>query len=240
MQEAFLGDVNQATIRVLERNGYEVLVPRQQTCCGALQLHEGEHELTVELAKRNIDAFLGAGVDAVIVNAGGCGPVLKSYPELLHDDPDYAARAQAFGSRVRDVSEFLVENGAEPPQGRLALRATYSDSCHLRNEQGIIYQPRQLIRSIPGLEYVELPRPERCCGSAGIYNVLHPQIADQVLDEKLSEIAATGAEVVVVTNPGCQMQIAAGVRKAGLDVRVLHLIQLLDEAYAAECEGGQC
>jgi glycolate oxidase iron-sulfur subunit len=209
MQEAFLGDVNQATVRVLERNGYEVVIPQGQTCCGALHKHEGEERQTVELAKKNIDAFLRADVEAIIVNAGGCGPVLTAYPELLHDDPHYAERAQVFGSRLHDVGEFLVEKGVEAPRGRLAVRATYSDSCHLRNEQGVIHQPRELIRSIPGLELVELQRPERCCGSAGIYNIVHPEIADQVLDAKLADIA-------------------------------VHLVQLLDEAYAAEAKEGSC
>jgi glycolate oxidase iron-sulfur subunit len=234
MQEAFLGEVNQATIRVLERNGYQVVIPSRQTCCGALQDHEGEHELTAELGKKNIDAFLQAGVDAVIVNAGGCAPVLKQYPALLRDCPDYAQRAETFRAMVRDISEFLIETGAEPPRGRVAARVTYSDSCHLRNEMGIVHQPRDLIRAIPGVEYVELSRPERCCGSAGIYNILQPQIANQILDEKLADIVSTGADTVVVTNPGCQLQIAAGVREAGLNVRVLHLVQLLDQAYAAE------
>jgi glycolate oxidase iron-sulfur subunit len=234
IQEAFLGDVNQAAIRVLERNGYEVVIPPQQTCCGALQFHQGERALTIDLAKKNIDAFLEADVDAVVVSAGGCGPMLKAYPELLTDDPNYTDRAQAFRARLRDVCEFLVESRIEPPRSPLSVRATYSDSCHLRNQQGVIYQPRELVRSIPGLEYVELQHPDRCCGSAGIYNILQPDIATQLLDEKLADIAATAAQVVVVTNPGCHLQISAGIQRAGLDVRVVHLVQLLDEAYATE------
>jgi len=240
VQEAFLANVNQATIRVLERNGYEVVIPLRQTCCGALQLHEGEHELTTELAKQNIDAFLEANVDAIVVNAGGCEPVLKEYPELLRNDADYAAQAGAFGARLRDVSEFLVEQGVDLPRGRLAVRATYADSCHLRNSQAVIHQPRYLIRSIPGLEYVELEHPDQCCGSAGIYNILHPEIAGQLLDAKVADIAATGADVVVIANPGCHMQIVSGLRRAGLGARVVHLVELLDEAYAAERMDAPC
>jgi glycolate oxidase iron-sulfur subunit len=237
VQEAFLGQVNQATVRVLEHNGYEVVIPPGQTCCAALHIHDEEWALAADLARKNIDAFLDADVEAIVVNAGGCGAALKEYPRLF-DRGEYAVRARVFQDRLRDVSEFLVERGVETPQGHLDVRATYADSCHLRNVQGVVQQPRDLLRSIPGLDYVELDHPEHCCGSAGIYNIVHPEISQRLLEAKIADIADTEADVVVVTNPGCQMQIASGVRGANLDVRVLHLVELLDEAYAAE-EGGE-
>ncbi len=232
IQEAFLGRVNQATVRVLEHNGYEVVIPRNQTCCGGLHTHRGERELAAELAKQNIAAFIEADVEAIVVNAGGCGAALEEYPELLNGSD--RQQAEEFRDCLRDVSEFLMERGVALPEGRLPIRATYADSCHLRNIQGIVQPPRDLIRSIPCLEYRELDHPDQCCGSAGIYNILQPDISRQLLEAKVTDIAATGADVVVVANPGCHMQIASGIRQAGLDIRVLHLVELLDEAYAAE------
>lgn len=234
IQEAFLGQVNDATVRVLQRNGFDVVIPRGQTCCGAAQAHAGDEELARALARQNIDALLASEVDIIISNAGGCGASLKDYPHLLRDDRDYQTRVAAFVAKVRDVSEFLAQHAVEPPRAALPARATYVDSCHLRNAQKVIRQPRELLRSIPGLELVELRQPERCCGSAGVYNLTHPELADPILDAKLADIRATGAELVVVANTGCHMQILAGVRRAGLQARVLHVVEVLDEAYARE------
>lgn len=234
VQEAFLAQVNDATVRVLQRNGYEVVTPQLQTCCGAAQAHTGDVELARELARRNIDAFFALECDAVVCNAGGCGVSLKQYPELLRDDPDYGARAEAFAACVQDVSEFLAANLREPPRGALPERATYVDSCHLRHGQKVVRQPRELLRSVPGLELVELKQPDRCCGSAGVYNIAQPDAADAILQSKLDDIAATGAEIVVVSNTGCHMQLIAGVRDAGLPARVLHVVEVLDLAYRAE------
>ncbi|MGC8779248.1 MAG: (Fe-S)-binding protein [Anaerolineae bacterium] len=232
IQEAFLGQVNEASIRVLQRNGFEVHFPAGQTCCGAAQLHIGEEDVARELARKNIDAFLAGDYLAIINNAGGCGATLKDeYEDLFHDDPVYAEKARAFGKKVKDINEFLLENLRERPTGVVKVKATYSDSCHLRHAQKVVQQPRALLRLIPGLELVELRLPDRCCGSAGVYNIVHTESADQVLDAKMADIAATGAEVVVVTNTGCHMQLIAGVRKAGLSAKVMHLVELLDLSY---------
>ncbi len=254
VQEAFLADVNAATIRVLQRNGYEVHVPTGQTCCGAAQLHVGEVELARELARRNIEAFTpslpsplrGGGEDplpdfppvkgreyvAIINNAGGCGATLKEYDHLLADDPAYAERARHFVAQVKDISEFLAHHLHEPPKGTINTRVTYVDSCHLRHAQQVAQQPRDLLRMIPGLELVELKYPDHCCGSAGVYNIVHPETANAILDAKMADIAATGAEIIVTTNTGCYMQLLHGVRRAGLKAKVVHLVELLDEAYA--------
>lgn len=237
IQEAFLSSANEASIRVLQVNGYEVHFPRGQTCCGAAQLHIGEVDLARELARKNIDAFLAEEYEAIINDAGGCGATLKQeYEGLFHDDPVYREKARLFSSKVRDISAFLLDNLRERPQGEIRARATYSDSCHLRHAQGIVKQPRMLLRLIPGLELVELRQPDRCCGSAGVYNIVHAETADQVLDAKMADIAATGAGIVATSNTGCHMQLVAGVRKAGLDARVMHVVELLDLSYR---NGGQ-
>jgi glycolate oxidase iron-sulfur subunit len=237
IQEAFLNSVNESTIRVLQRNGFEVHFPAGQTCCGAAQLHIGEEELARDLARKNIAAF--ERYDVIINNAGGCGATLKDeYEDLFHDDPIWQEKARAFGRKVKDINEFLLDNLREMPTGIIKVRATYSDSCHLRHAQKVVKQPRALLRLIPGLELVELKLPDRCCGSAGVYNIVHSETADQVLAVKMADIQATGAEVVVATNTGCHMQLIAGVRKAGLkangrDVRVLHVVELLDMSYGS-------
>lgn len=234
IQEAFLGQVNDATVRVLQRNGFEVLAPLGQTCCGAAQLHVGDEQLARQLARQNVDALLGAQVDAIIVNAGGCGLAMKEYGQLLRDEPGYQARVREFVAKVRDISEFLAEQRLDPPRGAVPVVATYADSCHLRHGQKVVQPPREILRAIPGLRLVELAAPDRCCGSAGVYNITHPDAAGQVLDAKLADIAATGADVVVVSNTGCHMQLVAGVRQAGLKAQVRHVVELLDMAYAAE------
>lgn len=194
----------------------------------------GNQEAARDLARRNIDAFFALECDAIVCNAGGCGQSLKSYAHLLRDDPDYATRAALFTAQVQDVSEFLAAHLHEPPRGAVRVRATYADSCHLRHGQRVVREPRELLRAIPGLELVELSHPDQCCGSAGVYNIAHPDMADVVLQAKLDDIAATGAELVVISNTGCHMQLIAGVRQAGLPARVHHLIEVLDESYQAQ------
>ncbi|MDF1516006.1 MAG: (Fe-S)-binding protein, partial [Anaerolineae bacterium] len=232
IQEAFLASINGATIRVLQRNGYEVHFPQSQTCCGAAQWHTGAEAVAVQLARQNIDAF--APYDIVVNNAGGCGLTLKEYPDLLKHDPDYAEKAERFAAKVQDFSEFMFDHLHTIPQGELRVRATYSDSCHLRHGQGVIDQPRELLRRIPGLELVELQHPDRCCGSAGIYNIVQHDTADAVLMRKMEDIAATGADVVVTSNTGCHMQLVSGVRKAELNAKVLHIAEMLDLSYQAD------
>ncbi len=231
IQEAFLAPVNEATIRVLQRNGYAVHFPLAQTCCGAAQHHAGDEALARELARRNVDAFLAADVTAVIVNAGGCGLALKEYARLLEDNPAYAERARIFAAKVRDINEFLADHLHVPPQGSVPARATYVNSCHLRHGQKIVGQPRALLKRIPGLQLVELRHPDRCCGSAGIYNIVQPQIAAAILEAKMADIAATGAEIIVNSNTGCHLQLLAGVRRAGLKARVMHVVEVLELSY---------
>jgi len=240
VQDAFLAGVNQATIRVLQRNGFEVHFPKHQTCCGAAQLHLGEQELAKELARRNIDAFLEmedsfeSGFLAIINNAGGCGATLKEYDHLLQNDSLYAEKTKTFVARVQDISEFLDKNLRIKPQGELQLRVTYADSCHLRHAQKVVQQPRRLLESIPGLELVELDRPDLCCGSAGVYNLQKPDPANAILDEKMADIAKTGADIIVTTNTGCYFQLLHGGKQTGSSAQVVHLVELLDKSYAVE------
>jgi glycolate oxidase iron-sulfur subunit len=227
------GDTNAATVRVLAANGCVVFSPPKQGCCGALQMHTGDRETTRDLARRNIDAFDGLGLDAIIINAAGCGSTLKEYGHLLSDDPRYAARAADFTAKVKDVSEFLASIDLVPPTLPVPMRVTYQDACHLVHGQGIRNQPRQLLRRIPGLELVEMKHSDVCCGSAGIYNLTHPDVSVKVLDEKMDNVLATGATAVVAPNPGCTMQLAYGARRRGANLQLYHVVDLLDMAYRA-------
>jgi glycolate oxidase iron-sulfur subunit len=222
---------NAATARVLARNGIDVAVPPGQTCCGALHAHAGERERARELARRNIAAFEAIPVDAIVVNAAGCGAAMKEYGWLLKDDREWAARASAFAAKVRDATEYLADIGVREPPGRIAAQATWDDPCHLLHGQKVREQPRALLAAIPGVHLVPLEEADWCCGSAGIYNVTEPDLARAVLDRKVANILRTGAELVVTANPGCLMQIQAGLRAARSPVRVVHLMDLLDRAY---------
>ena len=226
------GEINDATVRVLRRNGCEVIFPTGQGCCAALNLHNGEMTAAKAMARRNIDAFLAAGVDAVIVNAAGCGATMKEYGHLLRDDPMYAEKAQAFSALVKDASEFLVELGLVGSLGRLEMTVTYQDPCHLAHGQRVRAQPRALLAAIPGLTLVEMDAADRCCGSAGIYNITQPEMSQTLLDEKMESIGRTQAHAVVAPNPGCMLQLRAGAQRRGEDLTVYHLMDLLDRAYA--------
>jgi len=230
MRAAF-ADTNAATARVLARNGIEVVVPEQQTCCGALQAHAGAREDSRDLARRNIGWLESLDVDAFVVNAAGCGAHLKGYGWLLKDDPAWGQRAQAFAARIRDAGEHLVAVGLVARPGALRARAAYDDPCHLLHGQGIKEQPRDLLRAIPGLELVPLEEADMCCGSAGTYNVTQPALSKALLDRKIGHVLASGVNMLVTANPGCQMQLEAGVRAAGADVTVVHLMDVLDRAY---------
>jgi glycolate oxidase iron-sulfur subunit len=233
MQE-FLGETNQASVRVLARNGCDVYTPRQQGCCGALHVHIGERDTARTLARQNIEIFEALNLDAVIINAAGCGSTLKEYEHLFRDDPVWHDRAVAFSKKMRDINEWLVEIGIDTASlGELPLRVTYQDPCHLVHGQGIRNQPRQLLRSIPGLNLVELNDSDVCCGSAGIYNLTHPEFSEKILDWKMPEVEKTGASVLVAPNPGCAMQIASGARQRGLELDVCHVVDLLDRSYQA-------
>lgn len=226
-------NVNEASIRVLAANGCEVITPTEQGCCGALHIHGGEAERGRELARHNIAIFEQYQCDAIIINAAGCGSTLKEYNHLLRDDPAYAARAEAFSNKVKDISEFLAGISLNTDMGTLDTTVTYHDACHLAHGQKIKQQPRQLLKSIPGLKIVDLKEADWCCGSAGIYNIVNQEMGTQLLERKLNNIVATHASVIVSGNPGCTMQIAMGIRERGLPMEVKHPVQLLDDAYRA-------
>jgi Fe-S oxidoreductase len=227
------GEINDATVRVLRRNGCEVVFPTGQGCCAALNLHNGEMVAAKAMARRNIDAFLAAGVDAVIVNAAGCGATMKEYGHLLAGDPAYAEKAKTFSALVKDASEFLVELGLAGTLGPVPITVTYQDPCHLAHGQRVRTQPRTLLAAIPGLTVVEMDAADRCCGSAGIYNITQPEMSQTLLDEKMASIGRTQASAVVAPNPGCMLQLRSGARRRGDGLVVYHLMDLLDQAYAA-------
>jgi Fe-S oxidoreductase len=222
---------HEATVRVLGRHGVEVIAPQSQGCCGALNLHAGDRSTARDLARRNIDAFLAASVDAVVVNSAGCGSAMKEYAELLEHDEEYAEKAQRLSAMVQDVSEYVAALPLQAPRAALHERVTYQDSCHLAHAQKVREAPRQLLRSIPGLQLIEMPTPDRCCGSAGVYSFAQREMSLRLLDDKMRDIAATDATVIATSNPGCVMQLEAGVRRHGLHARVVHVVELLDEAY---------
>jgi len=232
VMRASYGDVHTATARVLAHLGAAVIDTPDQTCCGALHAHAGDKEEAVRLAKRNIVAFEKAEV--VLVNAAGCGAHLKGYAHLLEDRPNWAARATALASRVRDVSEYLETIADGEMFGELPMRVTYQDPCHLAHAQGIRAEPRALLSRIRGLELVEMANADVCCGSAGYYNLAQPEYADRLLEPKIDAILATRPDAVVTGNPGCMLQIAAGLRSRGrADIPVLHVVEVLDRALSA-------
>ncbi|HVR36376.1 MAG TPA: (Fe-S)-binding protein [Methylomirabilota bacterium] len=232
-QDLVFSDVNRDTVEVLLRNGCEVVTPPEQHCCGSLHAHNGEWEAARTLARRQLDQFPPGEFDAIISNAAGCGSHLKHYAKLLADDPVYRPRAEAWDRKVRDIHEWLVEIGIEPPPADGAPRqvVTYHEACHLCHGQQITAQPRQVLRAIPNLELVELPESTWCCGSAGIYNLIQPEMANDLLKRKLDHIESTGAALVATGNPGCLLQILGGARRRHLPLKVVHPITLLAGAY---------
>jgi glycolate oxidase iron-sulfur subunit len=232
-QDLVFSDVNRDTVEVLLRNGCEVVTPSEQHCCGSLHAHNGEWEAARTLARCQLDQFPPGEFDAIISNAAGCGSHLKHYAKLLADDPAYLPRAEAWDRKVRDIHEWLVEIGIEPPPADGAPRqvVTYHEACHLCHGQQITAQPRQVLRAIPNLELVELPESTWCCGSAGIYNLIQPEMANDLLKRKLDHIESTGAALVATGNPGCQLQILGGARRRRLPLKVVHPITLLAGAY---------
>lgn len=231
VQRFFFAHVNAATVRVLSENGYEVIAPKDQGCCGSLLVHEGERERGKALARHTIDCFEKADVDFVVVNAAGCGSAMKEYRELLCADSAYARKADGFSNKVRDISELLAEAPLRGTLQPLKLTVTYHDACHLAHGQKIRQEPRRLLKTIPGLRFVELKESDFCCGSGGAYNLLHPELAQQLLDRKIERIQETGADIVVSANPGCSLQIEKGLRERGLRIPVMHPVELLDWSY---------
>jgi glycolate dehydrogenase iron-sulfur subunit len=225
------GAHNRATARLLWRNGWDVVVPADQGCCGALNAHGGDHARAVTMARAAIDAFERADAEAVVVNTSGCGAHMKAYGFLLASDPAYADRAARFAASVQDVAEFLAREPLRGPLREVAMTVTYHDPCHVVHGQKIRKQPRDLLRQVPGLRVVDLPESDWCCGSAGIYNLTQPEMATRLLERKVRHVLFTGADAVVTANPGCILQIGAGLRAHGAAVKVLHIVEVLDRAY---------
>jgi glycolate oxidase iron-sulfur subunit len=230
-------DTNRATARVLAHNGASVGVPATQQCCGALQVHSGQMEEARTLARRNIEAFEASGADAIIVNAAGCGAALKEYGHLLKDEPAFADRAKAFSARVRDITEYLATIELTKPTKRVERVVTYQEPCHLAHAQRITVPPRTLLGQIDGLELVEMRESSLCCGSAGVYNLIRRQMADDLGDRKAKNAMDTGAVDVITANPGCAMQLRTTLARNGSSARVRHIADVLDEAYGGERAG---
>jgi glycolate oxidase iron-sulfur subunit len=231
VQQALAPEINWATLRVLSRNGVEVIIPRDQGCCGALSMHIGEAGQARDLARANLAAF-PADVDAFVTNAAGCGSGMHEYPALFKGLPQ-EARATAFAEKALDISVFLQRLGlVAPPPLAHPLSAAYHDACHLANAQGVRSEPRSLLSSIPNLTLLEIPEGDLCCGSAGTYNLEQPEIAGQLGERKARNILATGAEVIITGNIGCLTQIAAHLQRLGRPLPIWHTVEVLDRAYA--------
>jgi len=234
VQREFFGSVNAATVRVLAAEGCEVIAPAVQGCCGALSLHMGRDDEAVAFAKKLIATFEPLAVDAIVVNAAGCGSSMKDYGWVLRDEPGWAERAAAFGAKVRDVSEWLAELGPVAPRHPVDVTVAYHDACHLAHAQRIRSQPRELLAAIPGVELCEIAEPDICCGSAGVYNLLQPRAANDLGARKAANVAATGAELLVTANPGCLMQISTALEARGTPMAVRHVVELLDASIRGE------
>jgi len=231
VQRLFFSEVNEATVRVLTANGCEVVIPPEQGCCAALPQHQGQTAQAQDLARQMIDSFEHTDVDAIIINAAGCGHTLKEYDHILQDDPDYRDRAKAFVAKVKDVQEFLAAIEFIAPLHPLQdepLTIVYQDACHLLHGQKISLQPRQILRKIPGVRLKEAIDAALCCGSAGVYNMLQPDVADELGRQKVRNLLATDATLIASSNPGCSLQIQKHLREQGQDVPILHPMRLLD------------
>ncbi|MCE3553071.1 4Fe-4S dicluster domain-containing protein [Pseudonocardia sp. RS11V-5] len=229
VQDVFFHRVNEATVRVLSAEGLDVLVPRDQQCCGALELHAGREDPALARAKRTIERFERLDVDHVVTNVAGCGSSMKDYAHLLADDPEWAVRAKEFSARVRDVHEVLAELGPRAPRSPVPARVAYHDACHLGHAQGVRAQPREVLRSIPELEVLDIPEAALCCGSAGIYNMIMPEAADELGRRKADNVRTVEPTVVVTANPGCLLQIGKHLKDGiGGALPLLHPVQLLD------------
>jgi glycolate oxidase iron-sulfur subunit len=228
VQQVLFPRVNAATARVLAAEGCDVIVPPHQGCCGALSLHGGRRAEAAEFARRTIETFERAAVDAVIVNAAGCGSAMKEYEQLLADDRGWSRRAAVFSAAVQDFSEFLAQLGPVAPRSDLPLTIAYHDACHLAHAQRITAQPRSLLRGIPGVSLTEIPDAGTCCGSAGIYNLVQPTAAAELGARKAERVRATGADLLVSANPGCSLQLAQALAAAGQPMPVAHIAEVID------------
>jgi glycolate oxidase iron-sulfur subunit len=228
------GPTMEATVRVLTRNGCDVMVPKGQGCCGALNTHAGDLDNARAMARTNIDSLMAAGVERIITSSAGCGSSMKEYSELLKDDPEYYEKAVQFSEMTQDVTEFLVGLPFQAPTGTINRRVTYQDPCHLAHAQRITAAPRTILNSIPGLELVEMENSSLCCGGAGIYSSVQPVLSKRLLKRKMDSINATDTQEVITANPGCMLQVEMGFKSQGKRGRVSHVVDILDEAYALE------
>jgi glycolate oxidase iron-sulfur subunit len=234
----FFSHINYATVQLLAANGFDVITPRRQRCCGALHAHAGERDGARHLAQENLEVFGQARVDWIVVNAAGCGAMLKEYHELLHHDALLSGAAKQFSERVLDISQFFDRFPFREALGTLELRVAYDDPCHLLHGQRIKDEPRRLLRAIPGLELLDFKEADWCCGGAGIYNLVHPELSRQILTRKMQHLAAINPDVIATGNPGCLLQIRAGANAQGLSALVMHPIELMFRAYLASKPSG--
>jgi glycolate oxidase iron-sulfur subunit len=223
--------LHEATVRVLQKNGCEVHIVEDQTCCGALHMHAGIRSDARRLARRNIDVLLDGGFDAILTNSAGCGSTLKEYHELLEHEPDYAEKAGRFSALVKDVNEFLAASEICAGMACMPVTVTYQDSCHLAHGQKVKAAPRKLLKSVPGLQFREMPLADVCCGSAGIYNVVENEMSMEILERKMQSANSVDADIIATANTGCMLQLRAGVALHGDGQRVMHVMEILDEAY---------
>jgi glycolate oxidase iron-sulfur subunit len=238
--QVMFAEMNRATIRVLQASGCEVVVPAGQTCCGALAAHAGVRDVARELAQKNMDVFLSEEFDAIVTNSAGCGSTLKEYTHLFPEggaegapgNGASRAKAEKFEKKMKDVTEFLAELGLTAPLKQTPLRVTYQDSCHLVHGQKVREAPRKLIRAVPGVEFVEMPLSDICCGAAGVYNVTQTEASLDLLERKMDTVAQTKAQAIVTANPGCMIQLRAGAASRGTGQEVMHVVELLDRAMA--------
>jgi glycolate oxidase iron-sulfur subunit len=237
VQRVFFPEVNASTLRVLAAEGCEVIVPGDQGCCGALSIHAGREEESLAFARNLIAAFEGEELDAIVVNAAGCGSHLKDFGRLFATDPAWAGRAAAFAGRVRDVTEFLAALPPVAVRHPIEARVAYHDACHLAHGQGIHQAPRDLLRQIPGLTLAEIAGAEQCCGSAGIYNLTEPGSAEEIGERKVDAVLETKADLLASANPGCSLQIGRSLRRRGVTLPALHPIEILDASLANRLPG---
>lgn len=233
-QNLMFAEESAAAVRVMARNGCTVITPRQTVCCGMPAKGYGRHDLVLAQAKENIALFEKSDLTVIVTDCATCGSTLKEYGDLLKNDPAWAERAHAFSQKVKDVSEFLAQIPLEKPLGRIDARVTYHDPCHLRRGQHVFQQPRNLLKQIDGLDFVELPEADWCCGSAGSQLITHYETSTKILERKMDNLQRTGAEIIASGCPGCQMQLKAGIQKRGWKIQVVHPIALLDQAYEAK------
>ncbi|MBI3189449.1 MAG: (Fe-S)-binding protein [Ignavibacteriales bacterium] len=231
MNVAF-AEIHQDAIEVLVKNGFEVVIPMAQVCCGSLHGHNGEINKAKELARKNIEMFEQFGFDALIIDSAGCGAFIKEYGKIFTDDVEFALRAKQLSNKTKDITEFLADIELIPVTTPINKRVTYHEACHLVHTQKISKEPRKLIQSIPGIEFVELPEATWCCGSAGIYNVLRFDDSMKMLERKMNNIASTKTDIVVTANPGCHLQLQYGMKKNGMNVEVVHPVSLLNRSYS--------